>query len=82
MKKQKDNSQPPTLKDLRKRLGKSQSELADILGVKQQAVSLWESGQRMPSLDNAVKLAKAFGVTLNELCLSMGIDIAGMPIDE
>lgn len=39
-------------KDLR------QYELADLLGVKQSAVSHWESGRNYPTVDIAIKIAE------------------------
>ena len=38
------------LKIIRKQKGLSQSELANILGVSQNTVSQWESGDRSPSI--------------------------------
>lgn len=37
------------VREIREELGLSQYELADKLGVTQAAVSLWESGRRLPS---------------------------------
>lgn len=45
------------VKKIREELGVSQYELADRLGVTQAAVSLWESGARLPSA-TVVKLLK------------------------
>jgi len=45
----------------------SQGDLADALGVSRQSVSKWENGNATPDLDKLVKLAKLFGVTLDEL---------------
>lgn len=75
------NLKLPTLRSLRESLGKSQKDLALILGVKQQAISLWESGERMPTLDNAVKLAGALGVSLRTLAMAMRIDVSKLPED-
>ena len=41
----------------------SQDELAEKLGVSRQSVSLWETGQTQPTIDNIVALAKIFGTT-------------------
>lgn len=51
----------------RKQLGLSQEELAKQLGVTRQAVSKWESGSALPSVDNIVELAQALSVTVDEL---------------
>lgn len=65
------NSQPKTLKEIRISLGKSQDDIAIAVGVKQQAISLWESGKRYPTLDNAVRLAHVLGISLDDLAKSM-----------
>lgn len=51
----------------RKRLGISQEELGDRLGVSRQAVSKWETGKSAPDLENLLALARLFGVPLSEL---------------
>lgn len=53
--------------ELRKRAGISQSELADKLGVKQNAVSNWETGQAKPKLDTIKKLAEILQVSVEEI---------------
>lgn len=45
----------------------SQLDLADALEVSRQSVSKWETGAAVPELDKLVKMAKLFGVTLDEL---------------
>ena len=45
----------------------SQDELAEKLEVTRQSISLWETGQTQPSLDNIVALAKIFNVTTDVL---------------
>ena len=51
----------------RKKLGLSQEELANRLGVTRQSVSKWELGDSQPDLDMIVKLAKLFGVSTDYL---------------
>lgn len=56
--------------DLRVAAGLSQDNLAETLFVTRQAVSRWELGQTLPSVDNLAELCKLFGVTFEELlCL-------------
>ncbi len=45
----------------------SQEELAARVGVSRQAVSKWELGDATPEVDKLLALAKAFGVTTDEL---------------
>lgn len=47
--------------------GYSQSELAKKAQLNQQAISLWESNKRTPSIDYCVKLANFYGITVDEL---------------
>jgi transcriptional regulator with XRE-family HTH domain len=56
------------IKELRKERGWSQIQLAVKIDVYPDYISWWESGKRDPSLINAISLADAFGVSLDELC--------------
>lgn len=58
---------PEKLAFLRKAKGLCQQELADEMNVSRQAVSKWESGNVMPSLDNLIYLSKLYGVTIDSL---------------
>ena len=51
------------IKELRKKKGISQEELADKIGVSRQAVSKWESEQSTPDLDKIIVLSDFFHVT-------------------
>ena len=52
---------------LRRAKGLTQSELGDLLGVSNQAVSKWESEMSMPDVMLLPDIAKVFGVDLNDL---------------
>ena len=56
------------LKDLRESGKFSQRELAEKVGVTQVAISQYESGESVPRINIAMKLADVFGVTCEELC--------------
>jgi DNA-binding XRE family transcriptional regulator len=45
----------------------SQGDLADALEVSRQSVSKWENNTAVPELDKIVKMARLFGVSLDEL---------------
>ena len=51
----------------RKALGLTQEGLAQKLGVTNQAVSKWESGQSCPDLALQPRIADLFGITIDEL---------------
>ena len=55
------------LKALRKAKGLSQEELAARLHVTDKAVSKWETGRGLPSVDLLEPLAEALGLTVSEL---------------
>lgn len=52
---------------LRRQQGLSQKELGNLLNVSNRAVSKWESGIAMPSIENIMRLATIFRVTMEEL---------------
>ncbi len=51
----------------RKQAGLSQEELAKRLGLTRQAISRWESGAALPTVDNLVELARVLEVSVDEL---------------
>lgn len=55
------------LRELRKRAGLSQEELADHIDVSRQAVSKWENGSSYPELDKLMILCELFHCTLDDL---------------
>lgn len=50
------------LREARERLGLTQAEAAQALGVVRELISLWESGKRVPSLAYIRDLARLYGV--------------------
>ena len=58
------------LQELRRQKGLTQEELAEILFVSRTAVSKWESGRGMPSIESLKAISKFFAVTLDELLSS------------
>lgn len=55
------------LQELRKNKGLTQEELAESLYVSRTAISKWESGRGMPSIESLKAISKFFAVTLDEL---------------
>ena len=52
---------------LRRRQGWSQAELAKRLRISPSTVGMYEQGRREPSLEGAVELSRAFGVSVDYL---------------
>lgn len=55
------------LQELRKNRGLTQEELAEALYVSRTAISKWESGRGMPSIESLKAISKFFAVTLDDL---------------
>ncbi|MDO4284592.1 MAG: helix-turn-helix transcriptional regulator [Eubacteriales bacterium] len=55
------------LKEHRARLNVNQSELGKLAGVSRQTISLIERGDYSPSVTLALKLAKIFGVAVEDI---------------
>ena len=55
------------IKELRKRDGRKQEDLANALGITNQAVSRWETDGSYPDLELLPSIANYFGITIDEL---------------
>ena len=55
------------IEEIRKEKGIRQDELARILGVSRQTISSLENGRYNPSIFLAFKIAKYFGLTIEEI---------------
>jgi len=55
------------LKEIRKRFGLSQEQLAEIMNVSRQAITKWESDNGLPDVSNLQELSKVFGLTVDYL---------------
>ena len=55
------------IREYRKKSNMSQDELAEKLGVSRQSISLWETGQTQPTIDNIIALAKIFNISADTL---------------
>ena len=56
------------VKELRMKLGLTQQQLADLVHVSSRTIISIEKGQYSPTLMLAYRMARAFGVTVEELC--------------
>ena len=56
-----------TILKKRQARGLSQEKLAELVGVSRQAVSKWEVGDAIPDTDKLIPLARALGITVDEL---------------
>ena len=56
------------VKELRAKLGLTQQQLADLVHVSSRTIISIEKEQYNPSLMLAYRMAKVFGVTVEELC--------------
>lgn len=55
------------LKEIRKKSGLSQEQLAEIMNVSRQAITKWENDRGIPDISNIQELSKVFGVTVDYL---------------
>lgn len=55
------------LRNLRKRKGLSQQELADKVGVVRQTISKWENGDSTPDSVSLIKIANVLQIPLNDV---------------
>ena len=55
------------IKEIRVNRGLNQDQLSALSGVPRICIARYESGKYYPSMENALKLAEALGVTLDEL---------------
>ena len=53
--------------DLRKKKGLTQAQLADMLNISNKTISRWETGEGYPEVTLLSPLAKALGVTVDEM---------------
>lgn len=66
---------PNRIRYFRKEIGYSQEHLAELCGVDTSCISRWETGKWSPSSENALLLAKALKVSIQDLCDDEEIEI-------
>ena len=65
------------IRELRREMECTQNRLADILGVTQDSISLWETDKRIPDTQYIVAMANFFDVTTDYL-LGLSDDVSGV----
>lgn len=55
------------LRELRKKAGYSQEELAEELNISRQAVSKWENGSANPDVNNLIRLGELYQVSTDSI---------------
>ena len=68
-----------SLYESKKKKGLSQEEVAEKLGVSRQTISKWETEETVPDIYQAKKLAKIYGLSLDEL---IDVDLDQKEIEE
>lgn len=61
------NTFAANVKNLRKEIGITQTELAEKIFVNKSMISAYEKGKRMPSLDVLIQLSSIFNVSIDYL---------------
>ncbi|MBD2770704.1 helix-turn-helix domain-containing protein [Iningainema tapete] len=77
-----NEQQEPTLKTLRESQQLTQEELSRRLNLSFRTIGDWETGKKIPRLDNAVALARELSVSLKTLARAFRLKVDGIPDDE
>ena len=59
------------IKHFRKRCGFTQEQLAEKLSVTRQTLAKWENGEASPTIDDCIRMANIFDITVNDLAADM-----------
>lgn len=52
---------------LRSLAGKTQEDIAEVIGISRQAYAKWERGETIPDIEKCGRLAEFYGVTMDSL---------------
>ena len=52
---------------LRSIAGKTQEDIAEVIGISRQAYAKWERGETIPDIEKCGRLAEFYGVTMDSL---------------
>ncbi|MUG94780.1 helix-turn-helix domain-containing protein [Scytonema sp. UIC 10036] len=64
---------------MRERLDLTQEELSRRLNLSFPTIGDWETGKKIPRLDNAVALARELGISLKTLARAFQLNVKGIP---
>lgn len=70
------------IKDARKRSGRTQIDVAVLIGVTKQTVSQWESGRSPPTIGNLISFARVVDVDVSELFTGISGDLGPRSLTE
>lgn len=70
-----------SLRFLRESSGYTRPQVRQFIGVSERRQADWESGDALPSLENAVALARLYQISLKEICRVVGLDVSDVPGD-
>lgn len=62
-----NNTIGESIKYARKNAKLTQAELGKLIGTSHAAISFWENGVNIPNVLDCLKMAKALGITIDEL---------------
>lgn len=65
------------IKELRLAAGLKQAELAQMIGVRQNTLSTWETGRHEPDIESLTMMARVFGTSVDEVIGNDGEDAGG-----
>ena len=75
------NLEKSPLRLLRENAGLTRPQVKQHTGVSERRQADWESGEAMPNPENLIALARLYKVSLKTICISVGLDVSGVPDD-
>ena len=67
------------IKFLRKKIGLTQEQMAEKLGIKRSLLGAYEEGRADPRIANLVKFSEIFGITVDQI-ISSDMTVSAAPI--
>jgi transcriptional regulator with XRE-family HTH domain len=76
-----ESNAEPNLQTLRQSAGYTQERLSRETGLSKSTIGFYESGVKLPRIDNFVQIARCLGVSLKTLAKAMGINVENISDD-